>query len=177
MANGLIAEMMEGLGPGEASTEFFGVIIVHKALANAGLGKNGEAVWYWQTAMALAPKTAESTLAKFGQPAKLLRDATVTKAAASAVRNGPVVAPRLLRKVEPAYPRGAHAFAVDGALVVEVTIDKSGAVTSPHIVKPLPAPTLSYAALEAVKQWRFTPGRIAGEPVDVIFNVTVLYRK
>ena len=177
IADGLIKEMMEGLGPGNASTDFFGAIIVHKALANAGLGKQDDAWWYWQTALALAPKAAETTLAMFAEPAKLLHEPPAANAPPAGMIGGDVVAPRLLRKVEPAYPRGAHAFAVDGKLVVEVTINRAGVVTAPHIVKSLPAPTLSYAALEAVKQWRFRPGYLAGEPVEVLFNVTINYRK
>ena len=78
--------------------------------------------------------------------------------------------------MEPEFPRGAQAFGVTGVLIVEVVIDRTGRVTSPHVLKPLAAPTLSYAALEAVKQWRFEPGRIGGESVPGICNLSVNYK-
>jgi len=40
------------------------------------------------------------------------------------------------------------------------------------VLKPLPF-GLDDAAVEAVRQWQWKPGTLAGEPVDVIFNVTV----
>ena len=79
-------------------------------------------------------------------------------------------------QVRPPTICGAQEFDVGGILIVEVVIDKQGRVTTPRVRKPLPAPTLSYAALEAIKQWRFGPGRVGGEPVEVLFNLTVNYK-
>ena len=180
MCDRLIAEMEEMLGPGDAAAQTLGTVVVHKALANAGLGNHDEALWYWHTALSLFPRLEEADLSMFGQAGKLLREhppgAPADRPEARPASGGDVTPPKLLKKVEPLYPRGAQEFDVGGILIVEVVIDKQGRVTAPRVRRALPAPTLSYAALEAVKQWRFEPGRLSGEPIDVLFHLTVSYK-
>ena len=55
--------------------------------------------------------------------------------------------------------------------MLEVAIDVDGMVKQPRIIRS-PAPTVSYAALEAIKQWRFKPGKVGGTPVPVVFHIT-----
>jgi TonB family protein len=180
----LIGDMEEMLGPGDAGAQVFGTVVTHKALAKAGLGNYDDALWYWHTALALFPRLAEVDLSAFGEPGKYLkehppgspRELTAGQPPPLALSTSGITAPRLVKRVEPAYPQGAYTFDVGGILIVEVVIDKQGHVTSPHVRKALPAPTLSYAALEAVKQWRFEPGRIEGEAVPVLFNLTVNFK-
>ena len=182
IADRLIGEMEEMLGPGDSGAYVFGIVVTHKALANAGLGNRDDALWYWHTALALFPRLAEADLSMFGEAGKFLkehppeatRDSATNRAVEATTPN--VTPPRVLKHVEPHYPAGARTFDVAGILIVEVIIDKAGRVTSPRIRRALPAATLSYAALEAVKQWRFEPGRIGGEAVDVLFNLTVNFK-
>jgi TonB family protein len=49
-------------------------------------------------------------------------------------------------------------------------------VRSPSIQKALPAPTLSYAALEALRRWKFEPARVGGTPIAFLFNLTINYK-
>jgi TonB family protein len=182
IANRLIGEMEEMLGPGDSAAYVFGIVVTHKALANAGLGNRDDALWYWHTALALFPRLAEADLSMFGEAGKFLKEHPPEVARNSSTSRPVelptpnVTAPRVLKHVEPRYPAGAMTFDVSGILIVEVIIDKEGRVSSPRIRKALPAPTLSYAALDAVRQWRFEPGRIGGEPVDVLFNLTVNFK-
>ena len=177
----LIGEMEEMLGPGDAGAQIFGTVVTHKALAEAGLGNYDDALWYWHTALALFPRLAEADLSSFGEAGKYLTEHPpgLPKAIPAAVP-GPVdkgvTPPRIRKQVAPVYPRGARSFGEGGTLVVEVVIDKNGRVGSPRVRQALPAATLSFAALEAVKEWRFEPGRLNGEPVEVLFNLTVNYR-
>jgi len=53
--------------------------------------------------------------------------------------------------------------------------DRNGNVTDARVLKPLPM-GLDNAALEAVKRWKFTPGTLNGQPVPVIYNLTVNFR-
>ena len=55
-------------------------------------------------------------------------------------------------------------------------IGKDGSVKDATVLKGLPE-GLSEAAMNAVRQWRFRPGTLNGEPVDVIFNLTVNFRQ
>ena len=50
-----------------------------------------------------------------------------------------------------------------------------GDVTDARVLKPLPL-GLDQSALEAVKRWKFKPGTLNGQPVPVIYNLTVIFR-
>ncbi|HJW93359.1 MAG TPA: energy transducer TonB, partial [Thermoanaerobaculia bacterium] len=71
---------------------------------------------------------------------------------------------------EPA--RHAH---ITGVVVVEAVIGKDGRVEDVKVLKGLPM-GLSDEAVSAVRQWRFKPGTLNGEPVDVIFSLTVNFK-
>ena len=101
---------------------------------------------------------------------------TSTLNTAGALRvGGDVKAPVLTYRVEPKYTDEARANRISGIVILEVVIDKTGRVTDAQVLKPLPY-GLDQAAVDAVKQWQFRPGTLAGEPVDVIFNLTVNFK-
>ncbi len=85
---------------------------------------------------------------------------------------GDVKAPIVVHKVDPIYTEGAREKRVQGIVIVEVVIDKSGAVRDAVVLKPLPF-GLDRAAVDAVRQWTFKPATLNGEPVEVLFNLTV----
>src|SRR5262249_447480 len=70
------------------------------------------------------------------------------------------------------YSEMARHAKTTGVVVVEAIIDKNGNVDQVKVIKGLPM-GLSDAAEEAVRQWKFKPATLNGEPVDVIFNLTV----
>src|SRR5262249_6380586 len=158
---------------GEGSTQLFAIVVMYKAFAYEGLGQPDDAAWYWQTAVGLLPKIAESELAtSFGDLATTLR-ALPREPVAPMTPGLSVTPPRIVHNVDPEYPRGAQAFDVSGLTRVRVLITKKGTLSTPVMVDTLPAPTLTYAVLEALRKWRFEPGRMDGAPVDVLFNVAV----
>lgn len=85
---------------------------------------------------------------------------------------GDVKAPTVVSRVEPKYNDAARKAHVTGVVIVEAIINKDGRVERVKVIKGLPV-GLSAAAEEAVKQWRFRPGTLNGQPVEVIFNLTV----
>ena len=85
---------------------------------------------------------------------------------------GDVKAPKVTNRVDPEYTAIARQARVSGVVVIEATIDRNGNVDRVKVVKGLPM-GLSEAAERAVKQWKFRPGTLNGQPVDVIFNLTV----
>jgi TonB family protein len=87
---------------------------------------------------------------------------------------GNVKEPKLLNSVAPAYPLGARSSGVQGDVVIETTIDKSGNVVRTHVVSG-PA-MLRPSALEALKHWKYEPSRLDGEPVEVQMQVTIRFR-
>ena len=85
---------------------------------------------------------------------------------------GDVKAPVVIKRVEPKYNELARHAKTQGVVVVEAVIDKDGNVDKVKVIKGLPM-GLSESAEEAVRGWKFKPGTLNGEPVDVIFNLTV----
>jgi len=88
---------------------------------------------------------------------------------------GDVKAPVVIRRVNPLYPEEARQHNVSGIVILEVLIDKNGRVKDAMVMKSLPF-GLSQAAIDAVRQWEFQPGTLNGEPVDVIFNLTINFK-
>ena len=87
---------------------------------------------------------------------------------------GNVKEPKLITSVAPAYPLGARSSGVQGDVVIETTIDKSGNVVRMHVISG-PA-MLRPSALEALKHWKYEPSRLDGEPVEVQMQVTIKFR-
>lgn len=88
---------------------------------------------------------------------------------------GDVKAPIVTHRVDPQYTDVARKARVAGVVIVEAVIDKNGNVDQVKVIKGLPM-GLSEEAERAVRQWKFKPGTMNGQPVDVIFNLTVNFQ-
>ena len=84
---------------------------------------------------------------------------------------GNVQASRLVYRVEPEYPELAKRARVSGLVVMQVIVNEGGAVEEVKIVRG--HPLLNDAALRAVRQWRYSPYLLNGEPIPVTATVTV----
>jgi protein TonB len=78
----------------------------------------------------------------------------------------------VLRRVQPAYPQMAKIARVQGAVVLAAIIGKDGTIQNLHVVSTA-SPLLNQSAIDAVKQWRYRPYILNGEPVEVDTTVTV----
>ena len=81
---------------------------------------------------------------------------------------------RLLTPIRPVYPAIAKAAHVEGTVVVEAIISRTGTIESLHVVSG-PA-MLQHAALDAIRDARYRPYRLNGEPTDVQTTITVNFR-
>jgi protein TonB len=79
--------------------------------------------------------------------------------------------PRKIADVAPVYPQLAQAGRIEGLVIIEAIIDTRGIVQSARVLRSVPF--CDQAALEAVRQWRYTPALLNGVPVPVIMTVTV----
>ena len=84
---------------------------------------------------------------------------------------GTIKAPQKIRNVEPRYPADLDAARIGGVVIVELVIDASGDVSDVSVLRS-PHPGLELAAVEAVRQWKFTPTLLNCVPVDVRMMVT-----
>jgi len=85
---------------------------------------------------------------------------------------GDVKAPVAINRAKPDYTDAARKGHINGVVIVEAIVNKQGEVEQVKVLKGLPL-GLSEQAVDAVKKWRFKPGTLNGEPVDVIFSLTV----
>jgi len=85
---------------------------------------------------------------------------------------GDVKAPVATNRSKPDYTDAARKAHITGVVIVETIINKQGEVEQVKVIKGLPL-GLSEQAAEAVKKWRFQPGTLNGQPVEVIFTLTV----
>jgi protein TonB len=86
---------------------------------------------------------------------------------------GSIKPPVKTRDVRPQYPAIAQAARVQGVVIIEATIGPNGRVQDARVLRSIPL--LDQAALEAVRQWEFTPTLLNGVPVPVIMTVTVQF--
>jgi protein TonB len=84
---------------------------------------------------------------------------------------GNIKAPIKITDARPVYPEDARAAGISGVVIIEARIGVDGGVEEARVIKSIPA--LDQAALDAVKQWKFVPTLMNGEPVAVIMTVTI----
>jgi protein TonB len=77
----------------------------------------------------------------------------------------------LVRKVPPSYPPLARQARIQGTVVLQATISKEGSIENLQLISG--HPMLAPAAIEAVKQWKYKPYLLNGEPVEVETQVQV----
>lgn len=80
----------------------------------------------------------------------------------------------LIKKVQPVYPKNALSMHVEGAVELVATISTSGNITAVKVLKG--EPTLTKAAADAVKQWKYKPYLLNGEPVEIQTQITVNFK-
>ena len=79
----------------------------------------------------------------------------------------------LIRKIQPPYPPLARQARIQGNVVLQAEISKSGDIQNLHLISG--HPMLAPAAIEAVKQWKYRPYILNGEPVEVETQITVIF--
>jgi len=77
----------------------------------------------------------------------------------------------LVHKVQPSYPPLARQARIQGVVVLQALIGKDGNIQNLHVVSG--HPMLTNAALEAVKEWKYKPYFLNGEPVEVETTINV----
>src|SRR4051794_25391698 len=83
--------------------------------------------------------------------------------------------PRLLREGKADYTEEARRRGVSGDVVLEIVVRRDGSVGDVRVLRGLGG-GLNERAMQAVRQWRFTPARRLGTPVDGIVEVAVEFR-
>ena len=80
----------------------------------------------------------------------------------------------MIKRVQPKYPQAALASHTGGAVLIEATVNKEGNITNVKVLNG--DPILAKAALDAVRQWRYKPYYLDGEPVEIQTQITVNFK-
>ena len=86
---------------------------------------------------------------------------------------GQIRAPALITRIDPEYPAIAQAAQLEGIVILEATVDAAGHVQSVKVLRS--AGLLDGAAIDTVKQWRYSPLILNGRPTPFVLTVTVQF--
>jgi protein TonB len=86
-----------------------------------------------------------------------------------------IAPPRLLHEVKPDYTEEARRRGTEGDVVLEIVVRQNGSVGDVKVLRGM-GYGLDQRAIDAVRQWRFSPANRLGQPVDVIVEVSVEFR-
>jgi len=86
---------------------------------------------------------------------------------------GAITVPGLVTRIEPVYPPLAVRAQVQGVVILEAVVDQYGEVENVSVLRSIPL--LDRAAIEAVRQWRYSPLLLNGQPERFVLTVTVSF--
>jgi TonB family protein len=87
---------------------------------------------------------------------------------------GNMEASHIITKKTPVYPAAAKAAGIQGKVLLEAAISKDGVPKELRVLSS-PSDDLSESALEAVREWRYSPTLLNGNPVEVLTDITINY--
>ncbi len=190
-------QIVDLAGTGESPAYSLAVAYVFRAIAEAKLGHQDDAEWFWDSALNLFPEVAKTSLSPYGGKALALRQRTLRaldkeKIPAELRREGEegekevnldpknVERPRIVHQVRPEFPEALQLLGVEGWVVVASVIGEDGRPRQPVILDAKGGGAgMKYVALDTLRQWRFEPAKLDGKPVAVnyILNVSFKQRK
>jgi protein TonB len=120
-----------------------------------------------------APATVEAVPAPL--PARPGSGPVAPPASASAATDAPsqLARPRGGYQVKPVYPSSARRLGVEGTALLSVYVAADGQVTEVQVHESAGHPDLDRAAVDAVRRWRFEPGRRGAEPIGMWVRLPV----
>jgi TonB family protein len=88
---------------------------------------------------------------------------------------GNVQPAKLLSQVPPVYPANLKQQGIAGTVMLRAIISKTGEPLNPVVINTTVHPGLAQAALDAVRQWRYQPTLLNGQPVEIVTNIDVTF--
>jgi TonB family protein len=87
---------------------------------------------------------------------------------------GKIIAPRKIKDSAPVYPAEAISAGIEGSVILQIVVDESGTVSKAQVIRSLPM--LDQAAIECVRQWKYTPALLDGVAVPMTLTESVRFR-
>lgn len=155
------------------------MVLMCRALAEAGLGREREAVWDWQIAQQLDPRLEHWNLTEFGVAGALLgKHRLGSDPPPAAIEDDTPAAdgvsvPKRISTPAPEYPEGARELRLRGFVAIRVVIGVDGRASHPRLEDERPFETFTLAASDAIRGWRFEPARRGEEAVPFSWKLTI----
>ncbi len=89
---------------------------------------------------------------------------------------GNVQAAKLVKQARPVYPPDLRDQGTEGVVLLEAIVSKEGEPISLRVLNANVNPLFGAAATDAVKQWRYTPTLLNGEPVEVVTRIDIEFK-
>ena len=184
IADSVLREMRDAIASGEASGDLLAVALLFRAIGESGLGQMEHAFWDFGTAQTFYSAYERLDLEPYGEagarlePGKYRNGAPVAPNAIDRAASPDlhVTPPHRMSGEPPEYPMAkAASCAVQPPIVVWAVIQRDGHPAMPRMEAGTD-PVLALAAFDALREWRFEPARLDGEPVDVFLSLTVNFR-
>jgi TonB family protein len=127
----------------------------------------------WDKAITLQVGTLSETISV--RSTRITAPATAARPQAPAPLRvgGNIRVPRKLQDVKPVYPDSMRAAGRDGVVSLDAIIGEDGSVTSVRVLSGDVHPDFAIAAVDAVRQWKFSPTLLNGRPIEVVMTVKV----
>ena len=145
--------------------------LILRAIANAAMGNNRDALWDYDVAVAFVPQIDQMELPDFPPATQLLKTSLATREPCRKAPDLVVDATLVERKIAP-YPSGMEARRVAGFVIIEPCVDSDGFTMEPRAIKAAPVPFM-LTAFEAVGVWRYEPAMSEGRRVPHLVEQTV----
>lgn len=130
----------------------------------------------WDRAVTLQVGDLKETVTVRESRSTLPKQLKATGAASQPIRiGGNIRAPRKEVDVRPVYPVAMREAGLTGVVPVEAIIGRDGTVSSVRVLSAQVHPAFVMAAVDAVRQWRFSPTLLNGVAVEVVMTVSVRF--
>jgi TonB family protein len=178
-ARWVLAAMTEDMAPGDAADRSIGLMLMLRALAEAGLGDETKSAWDWQLAQQFDPRLETRDLAEFGAAGAVLdrhrlRNDPVGEALEITAGSG-ISPPEKIEAKQPVWPMAMRQLGIQGTIEIRLVVNEDGSLSHPRIERRIPAATMVLATAEAMSGWRFRPARLEGRPVRVQYKLTTKF--
>ncbi len=176
----LVDELAAALKGGQDSNDLVATALLQLALAEAGLGWSESAAWHLELAGIFNSAFRDLPLAELGTAGVLLEAGRRRRFADEPTEDEVVdltplpglVPPEILGSPHMVFRASLEVLrALDPDLQVVFVIDRDGRVRQPVVNGRLDNPAPVLLSLEVLRDWSFTPSRLDGEPVPVLFSL------
>ena len=151
-----------------------------QAVAEANLGRDAAALWHWHSAQNYLEGLPAMDLSGMGRAASILGglsldDVPVVPIVEEPNDNSRRREVKIKQPVRPTYPKALVKSGVEGSVVVKIIVGTDGRPHQPVILGAGLEPLMAFPALEALRDWRFTPAQQDEEPTAVYYELKINY--